>query len=175
MSRRMSVPALWTQHRPLALKVASGYYIPGSERQDVDQEALIGLWVAAREYDPDKGTSFPTWARFVINRHLQTCINIARTGRADLLTYAARETQLEEGGATVPILDVLPHLHQVADHVETQEQIREVLRLIAGMNDLERHCLLCIASGLSYEEIGMPKKRIDNAVQRARRKLRAAA
>jgi hypothetical protein len=42
------VPALWTKHRHIARIEASEWHLPGSERQDVEQEALIALWQAAR-------------------------------------------------------------------------------------------------------------------------------
>lgn len=39
---------MWEKHRSLATGIARSFYVPGAERQDVEQEALIGLWDAAR-------------------------------------------------------------------------------------------------------------------------------
>ena len=40
------VPALWTKHQALARSIANEWFIPGSDRDDVRQEAQIALWVA---------------------------------------------------------------------------------------------------------------------------------
>jgi RNA polymerase sigma factor (sigma-70 family) len=171
----MSAPALWTKHRPLARHIASHYFIPGSEPEDVEQEALIALWEAASTYNPTKGTTFPTWARLIINRHVQQCVNVARTGRAEYLTRAVREA-VNEDGKRVPVLENLPHLHQVTDRCEEHEDIRRVLATIANdLTPLERYCVLGIASGLHYSEMHHNPKAVDNAIMRARLKLRAAA
>jgi hypothetical protein len=63
-------------------------------------------------------------------------------------------------------------LHQVSDQCETKEQIE---RLVAAINDLsewERHCVVGVASGLSYSEIGPNTRKVDNTLCSVRRKLK---
>jgi RNA polymerase sporulation-specific sigma factor len=157
----MTVIQLWTKNRGLAHMIARDYYIPGADRDDVTQEALIGLWIAARDYDPDKG-SFKTFARVVIHRRLTSCLNAATTHRALALTDAARDQDL-------------PHLHQVSDRVEEREELADLLsRIDSELSVFERHCVIGIAFGVSYFELG-EYRRVDNALMRARRKLRVAA
>lgn len=169
----MTVPALWLEHRPLARSIARDYFLPGAEPQDVEQEALIGLWEASRDFN-GYGT-FKQFAAMVIRRRLQTCVKHANREKHKPLTGAARNSWAEDGEPR-PILDTLPHLHQVADLAEDHEQIRAVLASIArDLTPIERQAVIGIASGLSYAEIGLPFKQIDNALARARRKLRAAA
>lgn len=140
----MSVPALWTQHRPIARGIARDYRIPGLEQQDVAQEALIALWVAARGFDPEKG-AFPPFARTVIHRHLGT-----------LLRAALRE---KRHAHTVPFD---PDLHGRSD----EPLIACQLPLFTAR---ERAVMAAHVDG-SYD---WTDKRQENASQRALRKLRA--
>lgn len=170
----MTAGSLWTKYRPLALRIAGGYYLPGAERQDVEQEALIGLWVASCEWKPDGGASFTSFARLVITRRLDTCVRLAHRDKHQVLNGSVREFVTDDG-FSVDAAEALPCLHQVTDRVEDREQLRAVLRAIEhDLSDLERHCVIGIAQGLSYAEIGLPSQ-VDNALMRARRKLRAAA
>ncbi len=170
----MTVPALWLKHRGLALAIADGYTLPGSDRDDVRQEALIALWVAATDWRPDGGASFPTFARMVVRRRLDTCLKLATRRKHEPLNRAVT-VALDPDGEPAAIVDLLPHLHQVTDRVEGREQLAAVIRCIRDdLSAVERRAVVGIASGLSYVEIG-PWKAVDNALARARRKLRAAA
>ena len=50
------------------------YFIIGAEREDIMQEGLIGLFKAIKCFDPDKQSSFKTFANLCIERQLQTAI-----------------------------------------------------------------------------------------------------
>ena len=80
-----SVPARWTKHRPIAYAIAAEYRIPGLERQDVDQEACVALWLASRAYDRSKG-SFPAFARLVIHRRLTDLVREATRQKRSAVT-----------------------------------------------------------------------------------------
>lgn len=168
-----SVPTLFTKNRRLAFALARTRNWPGAEQQDVDQEAMIGLWSAARDYRADAGTKFSTFATVVIRRRLDSCVKAATRGKHQPLNEALRS--LGEGGEAVDAVALLPCLHQVTDFVEERERLAAVLAAIADdLTEYERHCVLGVAAGLPYERIGNPKQ-VDNALYRARRKLRAAA
>lgn len=101
--------SLWTKHRPLAARVAAGYRIPGLERQDVEQEAMVALWNAARTYNPDAGAKFTTWAERVIRARL-----------VDVLRTATRQCR------HAPLVD----LGEIA--APDNEEARQRLRSIRG-------------------------------------------
>lgn len=167
-------PALWTKHRPVAYAIAALYFWPGADRDDVKQEALIGLWIAARDWRPDAGRTFRSFAELVIKRRLATCVKLAKRSKHAPLNDSIR-VLVDEDGVSDQAVDQLPHLHQVADVAEDRERLAAVLRAIdTDLSPLERRCIIGVASGLSYAEIG-PQKRVENALDKARRKLRAAA
>src|SRR5262245_56716415 len=144
-------PALWTRNRGLARSIAHQYFIPGADRDDVQQEALIGLWEAARLWDKERGASFATFASLVIHRRLHTCLKAANRRKHRFLTDASRDLDLgtveEPGGQLALILEALPSL-----------------------SELERQSLADSLNGVPIRS-----KRYDNALQRARRKLRKVA
>lgn len=170
----MTAASLWTKHRGIAYAAARDYYIPGADEDDVRQEALIGLWVASTSFDPAHGVPFPIFATMVVRRRLNTAVKLANAGKHQPLNGSAR-TAVDSEGDTDEIVALLPHLHQVSDQVETAEEIRRLLRAIRDeLTDVERAAVLGVASGLPYSQIG-PHKQTDNALQRARRKLKEAA
>lgn len=146
-----AAPSLWTNHRKLALVIANRYYLPGQERQDVEQEALIGLWIAARGYQPERGP-FKPWASTVIHRRLKTLVAQANCGKNRILTFADRDYE-------PPAIDM-----------RAGERLGLIVAALDTLSELERRAL---ANSLNGLPIG--SKSADNALQRARTKLRQAA
>lgn len=58
-------------HWGLAVKVARQFLRPGLDLDDLVQEALTALCVAARNYDDSKGASVATWAVSLMTNHLK--------------------------------------------------------------------------------------------------------
>lgn len=145
----MTAPALFTRHQGLARKIASDYHLPGADRDDVQQEALIGLWEAARAHDPSKG-AFPAFAATVIRRRLASCLKSAHAQKHQPLTRSAR---------TVPPVSV--------DDQETRDRIRAIVAAVPTLTTAERKA---VADHLNHGRASD-----DNALYRARVKLKAAA
>lgn len=111
----MTTAALWTKHRGIAIGIANEYRIPGMDPDDVRQEALIGLWEAARAYDPSVGP-FAAFARTVVTRRCVDLLRASGRGKQRVLTDAVRDEQLE----LVPTGDLI-------DTVLRRERLREAL------------------------------------------------
>lgn len=159
---------LWTQHRPLALNVARDYYLPGAERKDTEQEALIALWEACQDYDPTKG-SFAGFARVVVRRRLITAVKVATRERNNVLTRAERTT-LDAEGDEVSVVEVIAGGHDPADVVLSRERLGVLVDGVRALAAIEREGIGHVVNGLEYKG----NRRIDNAIQRARRKLARA-
>jgi len=167
--------ALFLKHRPVALAIAKGFYLPGSTEDDVRQEAMIGLWEATGTWDKEKG-KFVTFARSVISNHLTDCLRVATRLRANVLTNSLREVKTEDGTlipATELIADTRSEPHRRCEGLEA-------LRLMGSvqMAPFERQVLLSFLQGGTYAEIHAETHRsaraIDNAFQRAKKKVMAA-
>ena len=69
---------------------ASSYFLAGGESDDLNQEGLIGLYKAVRDFRADKETSFRSFAELCITRQIITAIKTAtRFKHAPLNTYVS--------------------------------------------------------------------------------------
>ncbi len=154
----MTVSSLYTKHRPLARSLAHRIYVPGAESQDVQQEADVALWIAARNWDPSKG-SFPAFATTVIQRRLASVLRAALVQGRRILTEADR--------------DGLVLLHDHTDDVERiavdRDHLRRIIDALVALPPAQRQAL---ADALNGEP---QSKQTSNAAYRARRKLKEVA
>lgn len=163
-----AAPALFARHEHLARLESLPYWIAGADRDDVIQEARIGLWEAARCYDRELGP-FPPFAKLVIRLRLLDAIKRANAKRHRPLTGRAHQTVTVDGDQ-LTLVDAAASPESVEGRVLERERLRLVVETIAGLSALERRAIVRAINGH-----GCVDKTLDNALQRARRKLRAAA
>ncbi|MBP3255806.1 MAG: RNA polymerase sporulation sigma factor SigH [Clostridia bacterium] len=154
------------------------YFMVGSEREDIVQEGLIGLYKAVKCYSPDKQNSFKTFANMCIERQLITAIKSSnRQKHMPLNTYLSLNTKAYEDDEESNMLDIFDS-HQVEDPLETitkQEYYKTVEKAIdESLSDFEKQVLNRYMKGESYnqiaEKLDTPVKSVDNAIQRIRKK-----
>jgi RNA polymerase sigma-H factor len=159
---------------------ASSYFLAGGESDDLNQEGLIGLYKAVRDFRPDKETSFRSFAELCITRQIITAIKTAtRFKHAPLNTYVSfSQTPAGQDDGECTLGDALPG-PGVDDPavcvISTQELQSLVFCLGTGLSSLESEALRLYLEGNSYEEmaeeLGCDTKTIDNALQRVKRKV----
>lgn len=138
-----------------------------ADAEDLAQEGLLGLLSAVRTFRPDGGASFRTYAAVCVRNRLLSALRRA-AGRADEPLDAAEE-------AAQPL-----HVSAVADPEALVLERESAARLLSHLRDhltpREYAVLLCYMDGCSYAEIAaelhMSVKAVDNALWRARRKVR---
>lgn len=166
---------------PLARSAASGFFAPGLTGEDLRQEALLAVLTAARKFDPDAGLSLRSFAWHVARRRVQTAVTGANRSKHGPLN-AAVSLHAPVGAAesgTVTLADVLTGDEELDPFrlAAGREDMRRLLAGLAGCSSLERRALAAFASGCTRQEVallvGSTSKAVDNAVTRARRKLRA--
>lgn len=175
-----ALEAIIERYRGLAKLRTRSYFLAGAESDDLVQEAMIGLFKAARDYDPQYGASFKTFANICITRQMLTAIKGAtRYKHQPLNSYISlNRSVFEEDDGGRPLLEIL-----ATDNDSDPESIylrnewmaslsQEVPRVLSK---LELRVLLYYLRGLSYEtiaqRIGRPVKTVDNAIQRMKRKM----
>ena len=161
---------------------ASSYFLAGGESDDLNQEGLIGLYKAVRDFRADKETSFRSFAELCITRQIITAIKTAtRFKHAPLNTYVSfSQTPAGQDDGECTLGDALPG-PGVDDPavcvISTQELQSLVFCLGTGLSPLESDALRLYLEGNSYEEmaedLGCDTKTIDNALQRVKRKILA--
>ncbi len=171
---------LLDRYRPLAQRQARSYFLAGAEREDVVQEAVIGLYKAVRDFDPERHLSFAGFAELCVNRQVLTAVrNATRHKHGPLNDYVSvwRDELGEDG---TPLAEALPGpaATDPAELVLSAERLRSVREHLAGaLSPLEAQVLELHVQGLSYaaiaERLGRSEKAVDNALQRIKRKLEA--
>lgn len=158
--------------RVRALVRSWGYFALGCDRDDMEGEAMVGLVEAAAGYRPELGEFWP-FARVCIARQLYTLIRRQRTANRQAFHFS-RRVFVNEDGDTIDAGEWIPDRRADPYAIAAdRETLVEIGRAADTMTPIERVSLFARASGMSYAEIG-DAKRVDNALGRARAKLRRA-
>jgi RNA polymerase sporulation-specific sigma factor len=170
-----------TRYRRFARAKARSYFLVGADSDDVEQEALIGLYKAARDFRPHHESSFRAFAELCITRQIITAIKTATRQKHQALnqyvSISGTRGGDDSGERTV---EELIHLHRhagdPADRVVADERFGLMRdRMAQVLSPLEIEVLTLYVEGKSYQEIGdhlgRHVKSIDNALQRIKRKL----
>lgn len=159
----------------MARAIARGKHwrIPGLEREDLEQEALLGLLLAARSYRAELEIPFPRFAQLVIDRRLATAAREAFREKQRPLNESLREVH-NELGEPIASVELLPARRTTEQLLDAREQLRDLLDGLEQLSELERRAAIGRLHGYEYAELGVPKQ-VDNALQRAREKLSRAA
>jgi len=171
---------LLERYRRFARAKARSYFIVGGDADDIEQEGMIGLFKAARDFRPDRQSSFRAFAELCITRQVITAIKTAtRQKHQPLNRYVSISGVRGSDDPGERSVEDLLHDHHVADpadEVVSAERMDAMRASMAKMlSVLEVDVLRLYVEGKSYQEIsehlGRHVKSIDNALQRIKRKL----
>ena len=136
-----------------------------ADYEELVSDGMEGLLSAVRGYDEEKG-EFSAFAKVCIENRLR---NTAKRSLKRTSLFADSDPE-----ALNDIADPAPTPEEI---VIAREDSREILeRIAAELTPLETRCIRGAVMGLSYDEIAVSlnidKKAVDNALSRARAKLR---
>jgi len=159
---------------------ARGYFLAGADSDDIEQEGMIGLYKAVRDYRPEREAGFRGFAEMCVTRQVISAVKGAnRRKHQPMHRYVSisgvygGESDHERG-----VEDLLDDHHVVdpADEVcqrERMDAMRSTMREV--LSGLEVEVLSLYVQGRSYQEIGKSLgrhvKAIDNALQRIKKKV----
>ncbi len=170
---------LLAKYRPVVATRAHDYFWAGADADDVVQEGMIGLYKAIRDYSAAAKTGFRSFAELCIHRQIISALKAANRRKHMLLSGCLSTAQPlgNDEGLTV-LGEVLADSHAaIPERVVIGRDIWEAIRQFAfrGLSQLEWHALLEHIGGERYQdiaaELGCNAKQIDNALQRAKRKI----
>jgi RNA polymerase sporulation-specific sigma factor len=135
------------------------------DSDDFVQEGMFGFLNAVRTYDSSTNVPFKAYSSVCMRNSINSA---AGNLSSDIPTDVDSDTFTSIQGEGDPL-----------DRVVTSERLSEVLDVCdQALSGIEKTVVLLLAAGLSYSEIGdrldMELKSVDNAVQRARRKIKKA-
>jgi RNA polymerase sporulation-specific sigma factor len=176
----VALEVLLRRYRRLARHKAHIYFLIGGDADDVEQEGMIGLYKAARDYRSDRESSFGAFADLCVTRQVISAVKSStRQKHQPLNRYVSISGgRGSDDRAESSVEDLLDDHRAIdpADEVISQEQILVMRRSVAdNLSGLEIDVLRLFVEGLSYQAISTRLDRhvksIDNALQRVKRKL----
>ena len=178
---------LLRRYEPLVQRVVWKLRLPaGCEREDLAQEARVGLVAAIRAWQPERGP-FPAFADRCVSNHALLALQAACRRKHQLLTRAVsldnpRRAGAADAGPAPSLLDTLPAARDARTDPESRllvrEQLTDLLNAIATLTPRERTAIAGTIDGQSDYRLapllGGTPKAASNVACRARRKLAAA-
>ncbi len=171
---------LLERYRRFARAKARGYFLAGGDTDDIEQEGMIGLFKAIRDFRHGQ-SSFRAFAELCITRQIMTAIKTAcRQKHQPLNRYVSLWGLRMIDDPSEHLVEELfdQRVPDPADEVVTLEgQAAMRTALVGLLSSLEVDVLRLHLDGCSYQEIserlGRHVKAVDNALQRIKRKLEA--
>lgn len=165
---------LMNKYKYLVRKKARVLFLEGGDTEDLLQEGMWGLFKAIREYQPDRGASFATFADVCVRRQLYSAIAAAGRNKHRPLNESLSLSEMEENKVHLsagPESDPEYVVLREEEQAELQKKVWEAL------SPLEKKVLELYLSRMDYlqiaEKLGRTGKSIDNALQRIRNKIKA--
>lgn len=148
--------------------IARKYSAQGYEQNDFVQEGLMGLLYAVKTYDPDGGMSFKSYVSLVAERRFISIIRRQNTQKSVPLSAIVELDTLDS--------EVVDLSRSPEEQIMLKEQIDLAMQQLRGiLSERELEVFLLYTEGLSYnaiaEKLGVSEKSVDNALQRAKRKI----
>jgi DNA-directed RNA polymerase specialized sigma24 family protein len=171
------------------------FTIPGSQQQDVRQEALFALrYKAIKDYDQSRSlmkdiSPFDKFAMLCMRRHLATKLKAAFQNKSRALTDAVSldrdRGSSERSEENLFLSDIIPHPGKdVAEQIKDKEYFRLLMgHLCQKLSSFEKEVLRLYSHRYSYNEIAdiinrrykkkmIEVKSIDNALSRIKNKAK---
>jgi RNA polymerase sporulation-specific sigma factor len=158
---------LLSLYKPMVRSKAGTFFLPGSDRDDLLQEGMLGLYTAISRYEEEKG-SFAAFASVVVSNHLRDAVK-----KATRLAQQPLNESIGFEDVGEPVTDRENPEEQMIDREEL-EALREFL--FNRLSCYERKVAKLHQAGYRYKEIAILTdtnvKSVDNALSRVRRKFR---
>ncbi len=175
----IALNCIFERYNDLMKMKTHNFFINGAEKEDIVQEARIGLYKAIKSFDLEKQTSsFKTFANLCIERQLISAIKSSnRQKHIPLNSSFSLNTSAYDENDDTSVMDILD-AHLVEDPLDiiTKKEHFEIIenKIDENLSSFEKQVLDKYIQGESYVQIATdldtPVKSIDNAIQRIRKK-----
>lgn len=176
-------PALWSSVAHIARSVVWRYESAaarngGLDRDDLCQLAAIGVWEAAKKYDPTRGKRFFSWADYYVRNFIRRALILYRPC-VDNMPKAALDAPVEGFDGEASLLDTIAD--EAATSPEKAAECEDMKRILheclAKLRDQEQDALrLVYMEGKTYEEaadlMGVPRSIVKGFITSGKQKLR---
>ncbi len=171
---------LMERYKELVRSKARTYFLIGADRDDVVQEGMIGLYKAIVDFQPEKDSSFHTFAQLCIVRQILSAIRFSsRMKHLPLNEYISLNRPVnDEDGKETTMIELLPDPNSRSPEeilIGMEERHRLDEQINALLSPMEKRVLQLFLQGLDYtqiaEQMDKKPKSVDNALQRVKQKI----
>ena len=177
---REAEEVLVTRYGRLVRTCARPFFLVGGDSEDLIQEGMIGLFLALREYNPDREASFRTYANICIAGQMNHAIAAASRDKHKPLNGAVSlDVEQNDGeGNTLENLLINMDERDPENLYIDQENVTDLMGKIKNsLSELEWQVFCMYVNGDNYKNIaaklGKSDKSIDNALNRIKNKTSA--
>ncbi len=166
-------------------KIRTAYFV-GTDKDDLIQEGMIGLFKAICDYNPEREASFRSFASLCVTRQVSTAFKtVSRQKHIPLNTSISLSVPVGDGKGDdqdegITLMDILKSNKTISpeDEMIDRENLEQLNKSIEKvLSKLEKEVLNLYIAGENYHEIaaqmGKEPKSIDNALQRIKKKIEA--
>ena len=157
---------------------ANKFFMIGSEREDIIQEGMIGLYKAIKSFNLNKQNSFKTFANLCIERQLITAVkNSNRQKHIPLNSSVSLNASAYDENDDTTVIEVLETniVDDPSDIIAQKEYYNFIeTKIDESLSGFEKKVLEQYKQGKSYADIAntldTKVKSVDTAIQRIRKK-----
>ena len=166
--------ALISRYTRMVRRLSRPLFLMGGDSEDLIQEGMIGLFKAVRDYQPDRETSFQSFANMCIDRQIYSAIKSSnRQKHQPLNTYISlSDREMEENLRD----SCTEHDNPEAILIDRENVTALKKEMKKSLSSLENQVFQLYIAGNSYVEIaeilGKTPKAVDNALRRIRKKMK---
>ena len=146
------------QHKGIIYKIANVYCKDNDDRKDLAQEIIIQLWRSFHRFDGSVKIS--TWM-------YRVALNVA-------ISFYRKDSKRKR--VTVPLSNQLIEIIPDSEHSETEEQLNQLQKFIAELNDLDRALMILYLEEKTQKEVadilGLSETNVSTKIARIKNKLK---
>ncbi len=173
-----AVEFMLNKYKNFVKSKARTYFLIGAEKSDIIQEGMIGLYKAIKDYNPQSGASFRSFADLCITRQIITAIKTAtRQKHMPLNSYISLNKNTDDENDNTMIDSISENRHLDPEEIMINKERMSFIesKLNSSLSTYETNVLKGYIAGKNYAEISMElgksEKSIDNALQRIKKKI----
>ena len=168
---------IFREFKQLILLKTKNYFFYGADKEDVLQEARIGLLKAINAYDESKKASFSTFAILCIKRQIITAIKNSNSGKNRILNLAMSNTNESDEELDITYENRSFAFYNPEEIYLGKEKMRYLNEYLkTHLSKMENEIFEYMLAEMTYTEIaektGRELKSVDNTIQRIKKKLK---
>lgn len=173
-----AIQEIFKSFQGIMLLKTKKYFFYGGDKDDVLQEAMIGLLKAINGYKADRQASFKTFAILCIKRQLITAIKSSNSGKYKILNMAVNNNENSYDYNAAPAYSSKSfNFYNPEEIYLSKEKFRALKKYLkTNLSKMENEIFDYMLIEMTYMEIadktGRDPKSVDNAIQRIKKKLK---